>query len=227
MTRRPGQEPWTVKVDGLVQNPTTYELDDLLSGFTMEDRVYRMRCVEGWSMVIPWYGFPMADLIRKLAPLPSAGYVRMETLVDTEQMPGQQRSLFGNVLDWPYVEGLRMDEALNPLTLMAVGVYGKEGPNQNGAPIRLITPWKYGFKGVKSIVRISFVKEQPLNTWQQQAANEYGFYANVNPTVDHPRWSQARENRLGELFKRETLMFNGYTDYVAHMYAGLDLRRNY
>ena len=224
-TLRP--RPWTVKVDGLVQNPTTYDLDDLLRGFTMEDRVYRMRCVEGWSMVIPWYGFPMADLIRKLAPLPSARYVRMETLFDTEQMPGQRRGLFGNVLDWPYVEGLRMDEALNPLTLMAVGVYGKEGPNQNGAPIRLITPWKYGFKGVKSIVSISFVREQPLNTWQQQAANEYGFFANVNPTVDHPRWSQARENRIGELFKRETLMFNGYTEYVAHMYEGLDLRRNY
>ena len=200
-TLRP--KPWRVEVDGLVERPATYDLDDLLSGFTMEDRVYRMRCVEGWSMVIPWYGFPLAALIEKLGPLPSARYVRMETLVDPDQMAGQRRA----VLDWPYVEGLRMDEAMNPLTLMAVGVYGKEGPNQNGAPIRLVVPWKYGFKGIKSIVNISFEKEEPLNTWQRQNAREYGFYANVNPEVDHPRWSQARERRLGELFKRETLMF--------------------
>ena len=219
--------PWTVEVDGMVQRPGTYDLDDLLSGVTMEDRIYRMRCVEGWSMVIPWYGVPMADVINKVEPLPGARYVRMETLHDTDQMPGQSRGIFGYVLDWPYVEGLRMDEAMNPLTLLAVGVYGKEGPNQNGAPIRLVVPWKYGFKGVKSIVRMSFVEDQPLNTWQQQSAREYGFYANVNPEVDHPRWSQARERRLGEVLRRETLMFNGYGEHVAHMYEGMDLRRNF
>jgi sulfoxide reductase catalytic subunit YedY len=220
-TLRP--RPWKVKVEGLVKKPATWDVDDLLSGFTMEDRVYRMRCVEGWSMVIPWYGFPLAKLIDKLEPLPSARYIRMETLYDPDQMPGQRRA----VLDWPYVEGLRMDEAMNPLTLMAVGVYGKEGPNQNGAPIRVVIPWKYGFKGVKSIVNISFEEKQPLNTWQAQAAHEYGFFANVNPEVDHPRWTQARERRLGEFFKRETLMFNGYGEHVAHMYAGMDLRKYY
>jgi sulfoxide reductase catalytic subunit YedY len=218
--------PWSVEVDGMVTEPKTWDLDDLLSGFTMEDRVYRMRCVEGWSMVIPWHGFPMADLINKLEPLPGAKYVYMETLVDPEQMPGQSRGFFGGyTLDWPYREGLRMDEAMNPLTLMAVGVYGQEGPNQNGAPIRLVVPWKYGFKGVKSIVKISFIEEEPLNTWQQENAREYGFFANVNPNVDHPRWSQARERRIGELFQRETLMFNGYTEQVAHLYDGMDLRR--
>ena len=218
-TLRP--RPWKVKVEGLVKKQATWDLDDLLSGFTMEDRVYRMRCVEGWSIVVPWYGFPLAALINKLEPLPSAKYIKMETLYDTEQMPGQKRA----VLDWPYVEGLRMDEAMNPLTLMAVGVYGKEGPNQNGAPIRLIVPWKYGFKGVKSIVNISFEEKQPLNTWQAQAAHEYGFFSNVNPDVDHPRWSQGRERRLGEFFKRKTLMFNGYGEHVAHMYTGMDLRK--
>ncbi len=224
-TLRP--RPWTVQVDGLVRDPKTWDLDDLLAGFTMEDRVYRMRCVEGWSMVIPWYGFAMADLVNKLEPLPSARYVRMETLVDEEQMPGQRRGFFGYTLDWPYVEGLRMDEARNPLTFMALGVYGREGPNQNGAPIRLVVPWKYGFKGVKSIVRISFVGDEPLNTWQQENSREYGFYANVNPDVDHPRWSQAREERIGELFSRDTLMFNGYAEHVAHMYEGMDLRQFY
>ena len=220
-TLRP--KPWKVEVDGLVKNAATWDLDDLLDGFTMEDRVYRMRCVEGWSMVIPWYGFPLADLIRKLEPEASARYIRMETLYDPEQMPGQTRG----VLPWPYVEGLRMDEATNPLTLMAVGVYGKEGPNQNGAPIRLVTPWKYGFKGIKSIVKISFVDEEPLNTWKRQTPREYGFYANVNPNVDHPRWTQARERRLGEVFKRDTLMFNGYGEHVAKMYEGMDLRKFY
>jgi sulfoxide reductase catalytic subunit YedY len=219
--------PWTVAVNGLVANPATYELDDLLSGVTMEDRIYRMRCVEGWSMVIPWYGFPLADLINRLDPLPSARYVRMETLLDTDQMPGQRRGLFGYVLDWPYVEGLRMDEAMNPLTLMAVGVYGKEGPNQNGAPIRLVVPWKYGFKGIKSIVKISFVRDQPVNTWQAEWPEAYGFFSNVNPSVAHPRYSQARERRLPEIFQRETLMFNGYAEHVAHMYEGMDLIRNY
>ena len=219
--------PWKVEVDGLVRNPATWDLDDLLKGFTIEDRIYRMRCVEGWSMVVPWHGFPMADLVRKLNPLPTARYVRMETLHDPEQMPGQRPGVFRSVLDWPYVEGLRMDEATNRLTLMAVGVYGREGPNQNGAPLRLVVPWKYGFKGIKSIVKISFVADQPLNTWQQQAANEYGFFANVNPNVDHPRWSQGRERRIGELFRRETLMFNGYTEQVSQMYQGMDLRRYY
>jgi sulfoxide reductase catalytic subunit YedY len=217
--------PWSIQVDGMVKDPKTWDIDDLIGEFTLEDRIYRMRCVEGWSMVIPWYGFPLADLINKLDPLPSARYVRMETLVDTEQMPGQKRGIFGSTLNWPYKEGLRMDEAMNPLTLMAVGVYGKEGPNQNGAPLRLVVPWKYGFKGIKSIVRISFVEDEPLNTWQEENAREYGFYANVNPEVDHPRWSQARERRLGELFQRETLMFNGYGDQVAQMYKDMDLRR--
>ena len=219
--------PWTIEVDGLVPNPATYDLDDLLRDVTMEDRIYRMRCVEGWSMVIPWYGFPFADLINRLDPLPSARYVRMETLLDTDQMPGQRRGLFGYVLDWPYVEGLRMDEAMNPLTLLAVGVYGKEGPNQNGAPIRLIVPWKYGFKGIKSIVKISFVRDQPVNTWQAEWPEAYGFFSNVNPSVAHPRYSQARERRLPEIFQRDTLMFNGYTEHVAHMYEGMDLIRNY
>ncbi len=219
-------KPWTVEVDGLVRNPARWDLDALVSDFTLEDRIYRMRCVEGWSMVVPWYGFPMADLIQKLEPLPSARYVRMESLYDPDQMPGQRSGLLGG-LDWPYVEGLRMDEATHALTLMAVGVYGREGPNQNGAPIRLVVPWKYGFKGIKSIVKISFVREQPQNSWQQQAPREYGFFANVNPNVDHPRWSQARERRLGELFRRQTLMFNGYGDQVARMYEGMDLGRHF
>ena len=230
-------KPWSVLVDGLVENSgRSWDLEALLRGFTMEDRIYRMRCVEAWSMVIPWYGFPMADLINRLQPLPGARYVRMETLVDPEQMSGQQPGFFGAGLDWPYVEGLRMDEAMHPLTLMAIGVYGKEGPNQNGAPLRLVVPWKYGFKGVKSIVRISFTEEQPLNTWQQMQSSEYGFYANVNPEVDHPRWSQKVENRIttstsgfSQLFAspRETLMFNGYADQVAQLYEGMDLTRNF
>jgi sulfoxide reductase catalytic subunit YedY len=229
--------PWTVRVDGLVRNPgQIWDLDALLRGLTLEDRIYRMRCVEAWSMVIPWYGFPMADLIDRLEPLPSAAYVRMETLVDPEQMPGQRPGFFGGGIDWPYVEGLRMDEAMHPLTLIAVGLYGKRGPNQNGAPLRLVVPWKYGFKGVKSIVRISFTEEQPLNTWKQMQSSEYGFYANVNPNVDHPRWSQKVENRItssasgfSQLFAapRETLMFNGYQDQVAHLYEGMDLVRNF
>ena len=224
-TLRP--RPWSVEVDGLVAESKTWDLDDLLRGFTMEDRVYRMRCVEGWSMVIPWYGFPLADLINKLEPLPSARYVRFETLLDREQMPGQRRGIFGYVLDWPYVEGLRMDEAMNPLTLMAIGVYGQEGPNQNGAPIRLVVPWKYGFKGIKSIVKISFVREQPVNTWQAEWPEAYGFFSNVNPSVAHPRFSQAQEHWLPEIFRRETLMFNGYSEQVAHMYEGMDLNRYY
>jgi sulfoxide reductase catalytic subunit YedY len=220
-------KPWTVKVDGLVKKPnTSYAFDDLIKGMTVEDRIYRMRCVEAWSMVIPWQGFPLADLIKKLEPLPSAKFVEFKTLVDSNQFPEQRRS-FLKVLDWPYIEGLRMDEAMNPLTLFATGLYGKPLPNQNGAPLRLVTPWKYGFKGIKAIVSIRFTDKQPVNSWQQQAPNEYGFYANVNPGVDHPRWTQAREQRIGEFFKRPTLMFNGYSDQVASMYSGLDLRKNY
>ena len=217
--------PWTVKVEGLVKKPATYDLDDLIKGITAEDRIYRMRCVEAWSMVIPWQGIPLADIIKKLEPLPSAKFVEFKTLVDKNRMPGQRGFL--QALDWPYIEGLRMDEANNPLTLIATGLYGKPLPNQNGAPLRLVTPWKYGFKGIKAIVSINFTERQPVNSWQRQAANEYGFYANVNPTVDHPRWSQAREQRIGEFFKRPTLMFNGYTEQVASMYTGLDLKKNY
>jgi len=219
-------KPWTVMVDGLVKKPkTAYNLEDLLKGLTVQDRIYRMRCVEAWSMVIPWQGIPLADLIKKLEPLPSAKYVEFKTLVDKNQYPGQRGFL--QALDWPYVEGLRMDEATNPLTLFATGLYGKPLPNQNGAPLRLVTPWKYGFKGIKAIVSINFTDKQPVNSWQRQAANEYGFYANVNPNVDHPRWSQAREQRIGEFFKRQTLMFNGYTEQVASMYSGMDLKKNY
>ena len=185
-----------------------------------------MRCVEAWSMVIPWTGIPLASLISRLEPLPSAKFVEFKTLLDPMQFPEQRRSIF-KVLDWPYIEGLRMDEATNPLALIATGIYGKPLPNQNGAPLRLVTPWKYGFKGIKAIVNIRFTDKQPVNSWQQQAAGEYGFYANVNPDVDHPRWSQARERRIGEFFKRPTLMFNGYSEQVAKMYSGLDLRKNY
>ena len=222
-------KPWTVKVDGLVKKPnTSYSFDDLIKGMTLEDRIYRMRCVEAWSMVIPWQGFPLADLIKKLEPLPSAKFVEFKTLVDPNQYPEQKGSFLGfKVLDWPYIEGLRMDEAMNPLTLFATGLYGKPLPNQNGAPLRLVTPWKYGFKGIKAIVSIRFTDKQPVNTWQQQAPNEYGFYANVNPDVDHPRWSQAREQRIGDFFKIKTQMFNGYSDQVASMYSGMDLRKNY
>jgi methionine sulfoxide reductase catalytic subunit len=218
-------KPWTVKVEGMVKKPAAYDFDDLIKGLPLEDRVYRMRCVEAWSMVIPWQGVPLADLIKRLDPMPSAKFVEFKTLVDKNQFPGQRGFL--QALDWPYIEGLRMDEATNPLTLFATGLYGKPLPNQNGAPLRLVTPWKYGFKGIKAIVSIRFTDKQPVNSWQVQAEREYGFYANVNPGVDHPRWSQAREQRIGEFFKRPTLMFNGYTDQVASMYSGLDLRKNY
>ena len=215
--------PWKVAVAGEVARPAEYDIDDLLRGFTPEERVYRHRCVEGWSMVVPWLGIPLAKVIDKLQPTGKAQYVEFTTLLDPRQMPGQRQ----RVLDWPYVEGLRMDEARHPLTLLVTGVYGKTLPNQNGAPVRLIIPWKYGFKGGKSIVRIRFTDEQPRTTWNLAASNEYGFYANVNPEVDHPRWSQARERRVGEFFKRKTLMFNGYAEQVASMYAGMDLRKNY
>ena len=221
--------PWAVKVDGLVAKPTEYALEDLLKPVTLEERIYRMRCVEGWSMVIPWVGFPLADLIKRVEPLGSAKYVAFETVYRPDEMPGVN-SIFP-VLDWPYVEGLRMDEAMHPLTILAVGLYGETLPNQNGAPIRLVVPWKYGFKGIKSITRISFVETQPETAWNKQAPDEYGFYANVNPNVDHPRWSQKTERRIGEggLFvkRRPTLLFNGYADQVAQLYAGMDLKKFY
>jgi sulfoxide reductase catalytic subunit YedY len=214
--------PWKVTVGGHCNKPGDYDLDDLLSGLTMEDRVYRLRCVEAWSMVIPWYGFQLSSLINRLEPTGNARYIMFKTVVRPEEMPGQRRP----ILNWPYVEGLRMDEAMHPLTILATGVYGLDLPNQNGAPLRLVVPWKYGFKGVKSIVSIDFVEEMPLNTWQEQTPHEYGFYANVNPNVSHPRWSQARERRLPSAFRsHETLMFNGYADQVQHLYAGMDLER--
>jgi methionine sulfoxide reductase catalytic subunit len=226
--------PWTVSVEGLVKRPATYPLDDLIKGLTLEDRIYRMRCVEAWSMVIPWRGFPLGELIKRLEPGPSARYVEFKTIVAKDQMPGQRSRLFGGSLNWPYTEGLRLDEAMHPLTLIATGIYGKPLPNQNGAPLRLVTPWKYGFKGIKSIVTIRFVEKQPVSSWMESWPQAYGFYANVNPTVNHPRWSQSREQRLGESrfaffgeATRPTLMFNGYAEQVAHLYAGMDLRKNF
>jgi sulfoxide reductase catalytic subunit YedY len=217
--------PWTITVEGEVKRPKAiYDVDSILRMHpTLEERVYRMRCVEAWSMVIPWIGIPLASVIQTLEPTSKAKYIAFETLFDPRQMPGQRRS----VLPWPYVEGLRMDEAMHPLTILAVGLYGESLPNQDGAPIRLVVPWKYGFKGIKSIVKIRFVQSQPPTTWSIMAPNEYGFYANVNPDVDHPRWSQARERRIGEFSKRKTLMFNGYADQVARLYSGMDLRKYY
>jgi sulfoxide reductase catalytic subunit YedY len=215
--------PWTVAIEGEVDRPEILDIDRLLGLFPLEERVYRMRCVEAWSMVIPWLGFPLGDLLRRAQPTSRAKYVAFETLHDPEQMPLQRRE----ILDWPYVEGLRLDEALHPLTILAVGLYGKTLPNQNGAPLRLVVPWKYGFKGIKSIVSIRLVESQPETTWSLAAPDEYGFYANVNPEVDHPRWSQATERRVGELARRPTLPFNGYAEQVAHLYAGLDLSRNF
>lgn len=220
-TLRP--RPWTVRVEGMVNKPGTYDIEDILKWLPAKEYVYRHRCVEGWSMVIPWYGFQLRDFISRFEPSPRAKYVEFTTLLDPKQMPGQR----SGVLDWPYVEGLRMDEAMHPLTLFAVGIYQKPLLNQNGAPIRLVMPWKYGFKGAKSIVKVRFVETQPLNTWQLAAPNEYGFYANVNPDVDHPRWSQARERRVGEFLKRATLPFNGYGEQVASMYKGMDPRTLY
>jgi sulfoxide reductase catalytic subunit YedY len=215
-------KPWSVRVEGLVSKPATYALDDFLKPHKLEERIYRHRCVEGWSMVIPWLGFPMRDLISRVQPLGSAKYVEFTTLYDAEMFPGQRRS----VLDWPYTEGLRLDEAMHPLTLFAVGIYGRMLLPQNGAPLRHVVPWKYGFKGCKSIVKIRFTESPPDTAWNKAAAHEYGFYSNVNPTVDHPRWSQAKERRIGEFLRRPTLMFNGY-DEVASLYAGMDLRKNY
>jgi sulfoxide reductase catalytic subunit YedY len=218
-TLRP--RPWTVAVEGLVRAPRLIDIDEILRWLPLEERIYRMRCVEAWSLVIPWLGVPLADFVRRADPLPGARYVAFETLHDPEQMPGQK----AGVLPWPYVEGLRIDEATHPLAFLAVGLYGKALPNQNGAPLRLVVPWKYGFKGCKSIVRIRFTEEQPATTWNAAAPDEYGFFANVNPEVDHPRWSQATERRLGEFTRRRTLPFNGYAADVASLYSGMDLRR--
>ena len=214
---------WRVAVDGLVAKPRVFELDDLLKVSPPEERVYRMRCVEAWSMVIPWAGFPLSKLLALVEPLSSAKYVAFETLHDPQRMPGQKT----DVLPWPYVEGLRMDEAMHPLTLLASGLYGRALPPQDGAPVRLVVPWKYGFKGIKSIVKISLSEQQPPTTWNRSAPAEYGFYANVNPTVDHPRWSQATEQRIGESGRRPTLMLNGYARQVASLYSGMDLRANF
>jgi len=217
-------DPWAVTVEGECNKPGKLNLEDILSAHEFEERIYRLRCVEAWSMVIPWIGFPLADLLKRFEPNSNAKYVAFETIYKRSRpLPGQRRQ----VLEWPYREGLRMDEAMNPLAFMAVGVYGKPLPNQNGAPLRLVVPWKYGFKSIKSIVKIRFTEAQPETSWNMSAANEYGFYSNVNPNVDHPRWSQARERRIGEFFKRDTLMFNGYEEEVAHLYAGMDLQKNY
>ncbi|MEJ2215444.1 MAG: protein-methionine-sulfoxide reductase catalytic subunit MsrP [Gemmatimonadota bacterium] len=213
--------PWSITIEGHVANPGAVDLDTFLKPFTAEDRIYRLRCVEAWSMVIPWQGFPLADVIRRAQPTSNAKFVEFVTLYDPKQMPGQR----SRVLDWPYVEGLRMDEAMHPLTILATGLYGRPLPNQDGAPLRLVVPWKYGFKSIKSIVKIRFVETMPETTWHKAAPNEYGFYSNVNPHVAHPRWSQARERRIGEFRRRRTLMFNGYGDQVAKLYAGMDLRK--
>ncbi|MBK9605083.1 MAG: protein-methionine-sulfoxide reductase catalytic subunit MsrP [Betaproteobacteria bacterium] len=214
-------QPWTVTVEGEIKRPKVYDIEELMKLAPLEERVYRMRCVEGWSMVIPWAGFSLSELIRRVEPTANAKYVEFTTLADPRQMPGLRSS----VLDWPYVEGLRLDEAQHPLTLLCMGVYGEMLPNQNGAPVRLVVPWKYGFKSGKSLVRIRFQEKEPQTAWMRSSPSEYGFYSNVNPEVDHPRWSQATERRLGEITKRKTLMFNGYGDQVASLYAGMDLKK--
>jgi sulfoxide reductase catalytic subunit YedY len=213
--------PWSVEVGGLVRNPGTYDVDDLRKQFPPEERIYRLRCVEAWSMVIPWMGFPLAALLNKVEPTAKAKYVRFETLYDPEQMPGQKN----NAYTWPYVEGLRIDEAMNDLAILATGLYGQPLLPQNGAPVRLVVPWKYGFKSIKSIVKIDLVEAMPVSLWMDAAPDEYGFYANVNPNVNHPRWSQASERRIGESGRRDTLLFNGYADEVAHLYDGMDLEK--
>jgi len=212
--------PWTVQVGGLVNKPKTFGMEDLLK-FQQEERIYRLRCVEAWSMVIPWLGFPLSKLLKQVEPLSKAKYVRFETILDPKQMPGQK----GGYFDWPYVEGLRLDEAMHDLAILATGLYGKPLPPQDGAPIRLVAPWKYGFKGAKSLVKIDLVEAMPISFWMTAAPDEYGFYANVNPDVSHPRWSQATERRIGELSRRKTLPFNGYAEQVAHLYDGMDLRK--
>jgi methionine sulfoxide reductase catalytic subunit len=215
--------PWTVAVEGEIKHPKTYDIDELLKLAPLEERIYRLRCVEGWSMVIPWIGYSLSELIKRAEPNGKAKYVEFTTLQAPDQMPGQKSA----VLNWPYVEGLRLDEAMNPLALLCVGLYGEVLPNQNGAPIRIVVPWKYGFKSAKSIVKIRFVEKEPLTAWNRAAASEYGFYSNVNPDVDHPRWSQAKERRIGEFGKRKTLMFNGYADQVASLYTGMDLKKSF
>jgi methionine sulfoxide reductase catalytic subunit len=215
--------PWKVKIDGLVDKKQELDVDTIIKMAPPEERIYRHRCVEGWSIVVPWIGFSLSELIKRVNPQSKAKFVEFTTLLDPNQMPGQRRA----VLDWPYVEGLRMDEAMHPLALLCFGMYGEDLPNQDGAPLRIVLPWKYGFKSAKAIVHIRFTDRQPLNTWNISAPSEYGFYSNVNPTVDHPRWSQAKERRLGEFFKRPTLMFNGYADQVASLYNGMDLKKNF
>lgn len=214
--------PWEIQVGGLVSNPRTFDLEDLMN-FSQQERIYRLRCVEGWSMVIPWIGFPLSELLREVEPTGNAKFVRFETIYDPMQMPGQNNRAYS----WPYVEGLRLDEAMNDLTTLATGLYGNPLPPQNGAPVRLVVPWKYGFKSIKGIVKIDLVEEMPVSLWMAAAPHEYGFYANVNPEVDHPRWSQSSERRIGEFSRRPTLMFNGYEEEVAHLYAGMDLVKNY
>jgi sulfoxide reductase catalytic subunit YedY len=215
--------PWTVEVSGMVNNPKTYGLEDLLQKFTQEERIYRLRCVEAWSMVIPWMGFKLSDLLKEVAPTSQAKYVRFTSIMDTKDMPGQSSPFY----PWPYQEGLRLDEAMNDLTILATGLYGKPLPAQDGAPLRLVVPWKYGFKSIKAIIKIELVDQQPATMWSTIASNEYGFYANVNPNVPHPRWSQASERRIGESGRRKTLLFNGYAEQVAHLYDGLDLKADY
>jgi sulfoxide reductase catalytic subunit YedY len=215
--------PWTVTVEGEVKKPKVFDIDELLKLASLEERVYRLRCVEAWSMVVPWVGYSLAELIKRVEPTGNAKYVEFISLHDPEQMPGQKSS----VLEWPYREGLRLDEAMHPLTLLTLGLYGEVLPNQNGAPIRVVIPWKYGFKSAKSIVKIRFTEKQPISSWMQAGPNEYGFYSNVNPEVDHARWSQAKERRIGEFFKRKTLMFNGYAEEVAQLYAGMDLKKDF
>jgi sulfoxide reductase catalytic subunit YedY len=215
--------PWTVEIAGEVGKPQRFDIDALLKMFPLEERIYRLRCVEAWSMVIPWIGFPLADLLKRAEPTSRGKYVEFVSLHDPSRLPGQRNPLY----PWPYREGLRLDEAMHPLTFLAVGMYGDALPGQNGAPIRLVVPWKYGFKSIKSVVSIRLVETPPKTTWSMMQPGEYGFYSNVNPAVDHPRWSQKKERRIGELFKRETLPFNGYADQVAHLYAGMDLKVNY
>ena len=219
--------PWSISVEGLVTKPGMIDLEDLISNFTIEDRVYRLRCVEAWSMVIPWQGFPLKDLIKKVEPLSDAKYIEFETVYRPEEMPGQKRKIISFYVPWPYTEGLRLDEGLHPLTILSTGLYGHDLLNQNGAPLRLVVPWKYGFKSIKSIVAIRFLKEQPKTTWSLINPSEYAFYSNVNPNVDHPRWTQATERRIGEFFRRPTLMFNGYEEEVSHLYKDMDLAKYY
>ncbi|MGH7874469.1 MAG: protein-methionine-sulfoxide reductase catalytic subunit MsrP [Candidatus Binatia bacterium] len=219
--------PWTVSVEGEVKKAKTLDIDEIMKLSPLEERIYRLRCVEAWSMVIPWVGFPLSALIKAVEPTNNAKFIQFVTLQDPKRMPGQQPGLFGSVLEWPYVEGLRMDEAMHPLTIIGVGLYGEVLPAQNGAPVRLVVPWKYGFKSIKSIVKVRFVEKQPPASWNIMQPQEYGFYSNVNPEVDHPRWSQATERRIGEFLRRKTLMFNGYGDQVASLYKGMDLKKYY